>query len=385
MEVGYFRAAWNDVKNSPGWFGKVCLMALLATVSWIIPVIGPFIMGIVITGYMYGWARDIAWGVHAPMPKGLFENADGQLWQRGFFIMILSIVLGLIAGIIPNLFTMGVFSGDNTLAGVGVLLFGLASLVLTIAAQIFTWVGGLRISIYNGRLSPGFQFKKIWQMISHDSNGIVRIFLMSLLLGLLVSVIAIILAIVFFTIVGASVGGSLLASMSSASYTTSEYDWMIGLVSALFANLGLMVILALPFFFLLSVASYTTELIIIRAVGYWVRGFDVPNWGGQDAPLPFEMNPGYTAPSEQAPQNPSHTAPTEPVPADSQTTAPEATYDQTVDDAHKSSTISSSEVKTPVNDSATSQVSETVEEKPISNAVSPDWPAPNESTKTNQD
>ena len=29
MQIKYFQTAWNDVKNSPGWFGKMCLLALV--------------------------------------------------------------------------------------------------------------------------------------------------------------------------------------------------------------------------------------------------------------------------------------------------------------------------------------------------------------------
>ena len=29
MNIQYFKSAWGDIKNSPGWFGKLCLLALL--------------------------------------------------------------------------------------------------------------------------------------------------------------------------------------------------------------------------------------------------------------------------------------------------------------------------------------------------------------------
>ena len=63
MQTGYFSAAWNDVKSSQGWLGKMFLLGLIA----FIPVFGP----VVLLGYAFGWARDIAWGVHMPMPANL--------------------------------------------------------------------------------------------------------------------------------------------------------------------------------------------------------------------------------------------------------------------------------------------------------------------------
>ena len=29
QQIQYFKSAWGDIKNSPGWFGKLCLLALI--------------------------------------------------------------------------------------------------------------------------------------------------------------------------------------------------------------------------------------------------------------------------------------------------------------------------------------------------------------------
>ena len=50
MQTGYFSAAWNDVKSSQGWLGKMFLLGLIA----FIPVFGP----VVLLGYAFGWARE---------------------------------------------------------------------------------------------------------------------------------------------------------------------------------------------------------------------------------------------------------------------------------------------------------------------------------------
>ena len=69
MQAGYFNAAWHDIKNSPGWFGKLLVLGLVS----LVPIFG----WIVVAGYLYGWARDIAWGVHAPLPAHVFGNEGG--------------------------------------------------------------------------------------------------------------------------------------------------------------------------------------------------------------------------------------------------------------------------------------------------------------------
>ena len=84
MQIKYFQTAWNDLENSPGWFGKMCLLALVN----IIPVFGQ----IVTYGYLYGWAREIAWGAHQPLPSSIFANDDGKFWRRGWFLFVIAFV-----------------------------------------------------------------------------------------------------------------------------------------------------------------------------------------------------------------------------------------------------------------------------------------------------
>ena len=78
MEKGYFAAAWGDVTKSPGWASVVLRLGLLC----LIPIFGVVVM----YGYLFSWARDIAWNVHRPLPRKIFANEDGSLYRRGFFI-----------------------------------------------------------------------------------------------------------------------------------------------------------------------------------------------------------------------------------------------------------------------------------------------------------
>lgn len=61
MEKGYFAAAWGDVAKSPGWASVLLRLGLLC----LVPVFGVVVM----YGYLFSWARDIAWNVHRPLPK----------------------------------------------------------------------------------------------------------------------------------------------------------------------------------------------------------------------------------------------------------------------------------------------------------------------------
>ena len=94
MQRGYFKTAWSDVTQSPHWVTRILLLALLS----FIPVFG----WIVIAGYLWGWARDMAWGVHAPLPERIFENADGTLYSRGFFAAVIAVVCAVAMSVLQS-------------------------------------------------------------------------------------------------------------------------------------------------------------------------------------------------------------------------------------------------------------------------------------------
>ena len=273
MEKGYFSAAWGDITKSPGWFSKMLRMGLLC----FIPIFGV----LVVYGYLYGWARDIAWNVHRPMPEKIFGNEDGNLYKRGFFILVIGFVFSLIPGAFSFLTSMvtgvsflGAATASSAPLGVGSLLmalvFSLAGLVLTFAAVFFYWVGAMRCALY-GTLSSGFQFGKIWAMLRYDFTGLLRIFGMSLICGAVVGIAA-------FIIVGLSVTLSVIFGVAFIQNETQ---------AVIFAVIILLLILILC-----VVSSFISVLItalISRALGYWTRQFQVNLWGGQEDPMPFEL------------------------------------------------------------------------------------------------
>ena len=273
MEKGYFSAAWGDITKSPGWFSKILRMGLLC----FIPIFGV----LVVYGYLYGWARDIAWNVHRPMPEKIFGNEDGNLYKRGFFILVIGFVFSLIPGAFSFLTSMvtgvsflGAATASSAPLGVGSLLmalvFSLAGLVLTFAVVFFYWVGAMRCALY-GTLSSGFQFGKIWAMLRYDFTGLLRIFGMSLICGAVVGIAA-------FILIGLSVTLSVIFGVAFIQNETQ---------AVIFAVIILLLILILC-----VVSSFISVLItalISRALGYWTRQFQVNLWGGQEDPMPFEL------------------------------------------------------------------------------------------------
>lgn len=307
MQAGYFKTAWNDIKNSPGWKGKVFLLALITTGCSLVPIIGPIFAVVVLNGYLYGWARDAAWGIQGPLPQRIFGNEDGKLYSRGFFISVLAFVLALIPGVLYAFYwiflgggalgwivdgghgSYGSSVGSVMAAGLGGMIFYLLYMVALFAVNFFTWVGSMRISIY-GRLSAGFQFKKIWAMIRHDTGGILRIFGMSLLMGLIVGAVFIF---VFSLVFGLVIVLALSMSGGTVDPAYSSYDGaFVGLILSV---IGVAIVVVLVATYFLVAASVWMDMMICRALGYWVRQFDVPSWRGQDDPMPFELQQAASA------------------------------------------------------------------------------------------
>ena len=294
MQIKYFQTAWNDVKNSPGWFGKMCLLALVN----FIPIFG----SIVSYGYLYGWAREIAWGVHQPMPASIFSNDDGKFWRRGWFLFVVAFVFSLIPTVIAyigssmqgSMFYASLYgysensplvgAGSAASAGIGTLIY-IVGMLLALLVTIPMWAAFMRSAIYD-RLSPGFQLGKIWSMMRKDTGGIMRIFGMNLLLGFILALVftvvfTIIMLIIFAAGYGASGGGDPNTAV------------IVGMG-------GVAAVLLIAAMFFAVVVSTVVEAIVARAVGYWTMQFDVPHWRGQDDPMPFEQLPPNSGPQYPA-------------------------------------------------------------------------------------
>ncbi len=294
MEKGYFAAAWGDVTKSPGWISKLLRLGLLL----LVPIFGQ----VVAYGYLYGWARDIAWNVHRPLPAKIFGNEDGNLYKRGFFIFLVALVFSLVPGAFNclshlvsgtalvggslNLTMNGSYYSYAPLMG-GVffsMVLGLFSFVLALAVAFFAWVGSMRTALY-GTLSAGFQLNKIWAMLRYDFPGLLRIFAMALIVGLVIGFFLMV-ALFMFVLVGvvmvsaASVGGS-------------------GAFSVALFGVGVFSLFGIAFLLLSLFCIALCDALVIRALGYWTRQFEVSRWGGQEDPMPFEQRAAAQQHSQQ--------------------------------------------------------------------------------------
>ena len=282
QQIRYFDSAWNDIKHTPGWFGKMCLLALIS----LIPIFGAIVLG----GYLYGWAREMAWGVHEPMPEKIFGNEDGKLYRRGFYLLVFDIVLALIlaailgiVGLIPGMAATSTLSGYGDMGITFVnysVVYYIIYIALIIVQSFALWIGSMRISIYD-RLSSGFQFSKMWAMYKHEPMGLWKIFGMQLIVGL---VIGFVLSIVFTF----ALSGALIGAVSAVGLTVSDYSNAEAVMRLFMAAGPAFIVILLIMIYVFMVAGVFLETLAARALGYWTMQFEVPRWRGQDEPMPFE-------------------------------------------------------------------------------------------------
>lgn len=274
MQAGYFSTVWHDITASPGWFARLCLLALVL----LIPVFGQ----IVVMGYAFGWARDAAWNLRTPMPAQVFGNEDGRLYSRGLHMFVISFVFGIIPSVLSQAWNLLAGGGVGTVTNMAFgsaastvvigMLYTMVIFALSVFCAVFSYVGSIRSAVYC-RLSPGFQLKRIWSMIRFDVSGIMRIFLMVLLV----------------TVVSSAVfcGAIIAIVLVMVSGVTMVADPVLVVLLTL-ADIAVILVLL----FALLIVSAFAYIVQARALGYWVAQFDVAAWGGEDDPMPFEMTSG---------------------------------------------------------------------------------------------
>lgn len=328
MNGRYFSTAWNDIKNSEGWIGKIFLLGLIN----FIPIFGQM----TVYGYAFEWGHKAAWGMHTPLPRKIYGRKNSKMLRWGWFALVILFVCAVIPAIVTGIGnaisdsstaaqTAAMYSHHyhasmatgNILLGAlgGVIAF--VGFVLSIAAVFFFWAGTMRMMMYD-RLGTGLQFGKVWSMIKHDFGGLLRIFGMSIVCFV---VYFLVFAIVV-SIVGAGVIGTLFVGAAAGSGMYGmDSDAALGFIlMALVSALPLVIVL----YYLSSVAEAFIQLLVSRALGYWTRQFDVANWGKKDDPLPFERAQGPDSSAAGAePQQPAASAPDEEPAAEPQPEAPD--------------------------------------------------------------
>lgn len=283
-----FGTSWKMLTRDKGWVKPLLVLAL---VGWI-PIFGQ----IVVLGYALEWARLTAWGVDAaPKQSGV---QYGKLFRTGGIAFLVSLTLGIVLALVSSLlfggmlletaFAMSAVPKMNVLAT----LFGGASLasllvyaVVNLLTGTFINIAMMRATIYDG-FAAGWRLDRIFQMISRDFGGFLRVYLVSFVAGLVSWLYSSLVTFVegLFMLSGA-VG---MAAAFSWSGTTEE---ALRMFVDMMTQIGpgplltfLLVGIAVEFFG--AVLAVAMQLVSINAAGQWFNRFDVARWGTSAAPLP---------------------------------------------------------------------------------------------------
>lgn len=282
-DTRYFSRSWAMLTRDRGWYKPILVLAA----ANLVPIAG----ALGTKGYGLEWARLTAWGVDAaPKQKDVkVGKCIGSGW-RGFVVDLGWGLLFFLAMLLVGI-CVGVIFGF--LGSLGDLISGLVSLASTVLSTVFVvflLVAEVRAAIYE-RIGAGFGFSNLFEMIKRDTKGFFKLVLISF-----VSSLAVMLVVsIAMALIGLMFAPALVAAYMSSS---GSYNALMTMGASFVMALPLLVI----FGYALSVVGSGLSLVLVNAVGLWMRQFNVPEWGRSEDPLPTQ---GYDASQGRVPQHPS--------------------------------------------------------------------------------
>lgn len=272
---GCISAAWADIKETPGYVGKLVILGLIMCVP---------ILNFAVAGYLLRWSREVPFGGRTPMPG---SYVTGKNFEFGFYAFVISLVVGLVAGV------AGMVVGWIPFLG------WLAYLVLTLAGGVAALIMQMRM-IMGGTIGDGFNVKDVWNVAKRNWGQLLLVTLVpSIVVGAIIAVLAFI--VVFFAVL-AGLGGAMPSIMAASNASTvSASD-----VLALLAIIAVPTILATVVVYVLGcIAEVVAQALTVRGLGHWVARY-APEWTAL-APAAFPAyptDPGNPPASPQAPGAP---------------------------------------------------------------------------------
>ena len=263
---GCLSAAWQDIKSSPGWFGRLLVLGLIMCVP---------VLNFVVAGYLLLWAREVPLGGRTPLPQ---KMVSGQTFEMGFYGFVISLAAGFAGGVVSGILGLIPFLG------------ALVSLACMLAIMVAVPLMQMRM-IMAQRLGAGFDVADEWRAAQASWGQLLVIALVpNLIAGAVVSVISIII-VTFFVLLGMGGAMPMLMGLSSPdTYASADAFMFIGTLLSV-GFVGFVVIYVLG-----CVVSVYAEAITIRAMGHWVARY-APEWTA----LPYPSAPSTYAPQPQQP------------------------------------------------------------------------------------
>lgn len=261
---GCVAAAWADIKETPGYVGKLVVLGLIMCVP---------ILNFVVLGYLLHWAREVPFGGRTPMPA---KYVTGKNFEFGFYAFVIALVVGLATGIIGMIF--GVIPVLGWIAYMAVLLAG------TVAANLMQ----MRM-IMGYTIGDGFAVKDLWNVAKRKPGELLVVTLVpGIVAGAIVSVVAFVV-IMLAMLVG--LGGAmptLAASSFGGSPSAADVLAVVGFIA------GPTLIAALLVYVAGCVVELAAQALTARGLGHWVARY-APEWTALGAPVPpaYPQQPVY--------------------------------------------------------------------------------------------
>lgn len=255
-EKGCVSAAWDDVKATKGWFGKVCLMALM----YFVPV-----LNWVVDGYALRWARQLSLGQVEGLPKKIFCD---RAFVNGAMKFLVSLVAAIAVSIVSSIIGLVPFVG------------ALAGIAFGIFVDMFMNIAYVRMSLFD-ELGEGFNIKAAFNSMKKEPGKAFMIeFMPSLILFLTVSAVVFIAAFLCILTTGLAVWSAVYPMIEAAgSYEYFSYllendpEFLSQFITILLSGfIGLIPWILIGGFFA-NIFVVTCLLVQTRAAGHYVARY----------------------------------------------------------------------------------------------------------------
>lgn len=264
---GCIGAAWEDIKTTPGYAGKLLVLGLIMCVP---------ILNFVVAGYLLHWSREVPFGGKTPMPA---KYVTGKNFEFGFYAFVIALAVGIVTGIV------GMVLGFIPLLG------GLAYLAVMVAGTVAINVMQMRM-IMGYTIGDGFNVKDVWDMAKRNWGQLLLVTLVpNIVAGLIVGVVT--MVITLFAVLVA-VGGA-APSMVVASASDPSFAEVMAIVGAIAVPtlIAMLIVYVLACF-----VEAAAQAVTVRGLGHWVARY-APEWTALAMPA-APVPPVYP----QAPQQP---------------------------------------------------------------------------------
>lgn len=244
--ISCLKAAWEDVKATPNYVGRLIVLGLIMCVP---------ILNFVVAGYLLFWSREVPFGGRSPMPQKI---VTGKNFEFGFYAFVLTLVVGIAGGIAGGILGWIPFLG------------WIAAIAISLATYVAAIVMEMRM-IMGMNLGDGFNVKDIWEKGRRNWGQLFAVTLipMAIVIGISLVLSIIVFSIMFLCIMGAA---PTIAAVGGAA--DPSFAQIMSLIAAL---AGPTIFCMLILYAVLSVAETFAEAVAIRGVAHWVARY-APEW-----------------------------------------------------------------------------------------------------------